>query len=129
MKYLSILVLLLSGCASIISGGTSKVEINSVPNQSQFSIFNEDGRIVKVGTTPAVVELENGNGYFDGERYTVEFSKSGFFNTQSHLDTKLNGWYFGNIIAGGFLGMVVIDPLTGAMWSLDDKTASVLLKK
>lgn len=32
---------------------------------------------------------------------------------------SLDGWYFGNILLGGFLGMVIIDPATGAMWELD----------
>jgi hypothetical protein len=32
----------------------------------------------------------------------------------------LNKWYFGNILLGGVIGMLVVDPLTGAMYSLDE---------
>ncbi len=36
------------------------------------------------------------------------------------FDTKLDGWYFGNLIFGGLLGILIIDPATGAMWRLDE---------
>lgn len=32
---------------------------------------------------------------------------------------KLDGWYFGNILIGGLLGMLIIDPATGAMWKIE----------
>jgi hypothetical protein len=32
---------------------------------------------------------------------------------------KLDGWYFGNILLGGVIGMLIIDPATGAMYKLD----------
>lgn len=31
---------------------------------------------------------------------------------------SISGWYFANIVLGGALAMVVIDPLTGAMYNL-----------
>lgn len=36
------------------------------------------------------------------------------------VNYKLNGWYFGNIIFGGAIGMLVVDPATGAMWKIID---------
>lgn len=32
----------------------------------------------------------------------------------------MNGWYMGNILIGGLVGMLVVDPASGAMWSLPD---------
>jgi len=32
---------------------------------------------------------------------------------------SLNGWYFGNIIFGGLIGLLIVDPATGAMYRLD----------
>lgn len=37
------------------------------------------------------------------------------------INYKLNGWYFGNILIGGVLGMLIIDPLTGGMWKIQDR--------
>jgi hypothetical protein len=32
----------------------------------------------------------------------------------------MDGWYIGNILFGGLIGILIVDPLTGAMWKLDD---------
>lgn len=38
----------------------------------------------------------------------------------------MDGWYIGNIFFGGLMGLLVIDPITGAMWKLP-KIVSVSL--
>ncbi len=41
----------------------------------------------------------------------------------------LNGWYFGNIIFGGIvLGMLIVDPLSGAMFTLDSDKVDMVLE-
>jgi hypothetical protein len=35
------------------------------------------------------------------------------------LKATLSGWYFGNIIFGGLIGMLAVDPATGAMWNIE----------
>lgn len=35
------------------------------------------------------------------------------------LSSSLDGWYWGNMLAGGVLGMIIIDPMTEAMWKLN----------
>ena len=42
------------------------------------------------------------------------------------MKATLDGWYIGNIIFGGLLGILIIDPATGAMWRLDDSFAFAL---
>jgi hypothetical protein len=37
------------------------------------------------------------------------------------LKASMNPWYIGNIIFGGLIGLVIVDPLTGAMWTLDSE--------
>ncbi|WP_174263189.1 CsgG/HfaB family protein [Citrifermentans bemidjiense] len=32
----------------------------------------------------------------------------------------MNGWYWGNIVFGGVIGLLIVDPATGAMWKMDD---------
>ncbi|QYM78788.1 hypothetical protein K0B96_16015 [Horticoccus luteus] len=31
---------------------------------------------------------------------------------------EMSGWYWGNILFGGLIGMIVVDPITGSMWNL-----------
>jgi hypothetical protein len=118
----------LTGCASIISGKTDMVKFNSIPVGTEFAIKDENGKAVHHGSTPATVNLERGNGYFDGQTYEVDFSASGYQNKPYKLDTTMNGWYFGNLIFGGVLGLLVIDPATGAMWDLPDEVNVTLPK-
>lgn len=108
----------LSGCATIISGSTDRVAFSSTPENATFSIKDKNGKTVHQGTTPSSVVLERGNGSFDGQTYQVDFSAPGYLPKTESLDTSINGWYLGNLIFGGLLGLVFIDPATGAMWDL-----------
>lgn len=36
------------------------------------------------------------------------------------LSADISGWYFGNILFGGLIGMLIVDPATGAMWKLPE---------
>ena len=91
------------------------VSISSSPEGAPFTIRNEDGVTVAKGTTPEVVSLKAGAGFFDGETYTI---RSGSQTTI--LDSDLDEWYWGNIIFGGLVGMLIVDPATGAMWELPE---------
>jgi hypothetical protein len=37
------------------------------------------------------------------------------------VECKLNGWYFGNILIGGLIGLLIVDPATGAMYKLSSE--------
>ena len=39
----------------------------------------------------------------------------------------MNGWYFGNILFGGLIGMIAVDPATGAMYTLQPKAVDTTL--
>jgi hypothetical protein len=43
------------------------------------------------------------------------------------LQADLEKQYFGNFVAGGPLGFLVIDPLTGAMYALPSRVHAVLV--
>jgi hypothetical protein len=111
----------LGGCATIISGETDRVTFTAIPDNTTFNIKDETGKSVHHGTTLATVLLDRGNGYFDGQTYQIDFSAPGYIPKTQELDTSLNGWYFGNLIFGGVLGLLVIDPATGSMWDLPEK--------
>jgi hypothetical protein len=42
----------------------------------------------------------------------------GYDSAEVNLDSSVSGWYFGNLLFGGVIGMLIVDPLTGAMYNL-----------
>jgi len=90
---------------------------------------NRKGEEVYMGKTPATATLKASAKYMSGERYTVTISKDGFEDHVVYIDSKIEGWYWGNILLGGLVGMLVVDPLTGAMYRLNTKTVDVSLEK
>lgn len=117
---------ILSGCASIISDSQYPVSISSTPAGANFEVRNRAGQVIHSGTTPGSVTLKSGAGYFKGEVYTIAFRKEGFTAEQTTLNTSLDGWYWGNILFGGLIGMLAVDPATGAMYKLPEDTAATL---
>ena len=61
------------------------------------------------------------------DSFTAE--KEGYESQTQVLHTTLNGWYLGNIIFGGLIGLLLVDPATGAMWSFDTNTLIFNLDK
>ncbi|MDD5272653.1 MAG: hypothetical protein PHU14_08045 [Methylovulum sp.] len=118
---------LLSGCASIVNHSPNPVTLTSVPSQAEFVVTNHQGKMVHSGTTPSTVTLKSDAGYFRGEKYTLKLQKEGFSPQSTSLDAKLNGWYWGNFLFGGPIGLLIVDPLTGAMWSMPETKSVVLV--
>ena len=112
-------LLICSGCASIVDGGPKKIKLNSTPPGAKVTVVDSNGQsVVTAVTTPTVVRLERGNGYFKGQKYTVKFELDGYYPSEMEILPRINGWYFGNILFGGVIGIAGVDPATGAMWTL-----------
>jgi hypothetical protein len=65
------------------------------------------------------MKLKSGSAFFSKESYSVVFKKDGYEPKKVNVECKLNGWYFGNILIGGLIGMLIVDPATGAMYKLE----------
>ena len=117
---------ILSGCASIVSDSQYPVSVITTPAGATFEVRNRAGNVIHSGTTPGSVTLKSCAGYFKGETYTIAFRKEGFADQQTTLNSSLDGWYWGNIIFGGLIGMLAVDPATGAMYKLPENTATSL---
>ncbi len=114
-------VVMLSGCASIVSKSTYDVQINSSPQGAQIEVLDSEGKPAGTGYTPVTVSLKAGAGYFRGQKYTVTFEKPGFDTQTVPIRRGVDGWYaVGNLFFGGLIGYLIVDPLTGAMWTLKD---------
>lgn len=110
--------LALSSCASIISGSSNPIIITSTPAAATFTITDRAGKVIHSGTTPETVTLEAGQGYFTAARYDIALKKDGYPTKTYPVIAGLNGWYFANLLFGGLIGMLIVDPITGAMYKL-----------
>lgn len=123
---LPVAAVLLSGCATIFNGTTQTISVNSEPDGATTTIQNTAGEKLHVGTTPFTVTLKRGAGYFRAETYKLSFEKPGFAPLELEISGSLSGWYIGNILFGGLIGMIAVDPVTGAMFSLPDTVKGTL---
>ncbi len=119
----------LGGCASIIKGTTQNVSIKSNPTSAGVKVYkSEGGVLVGEGTTPYLVELKRGSGFFSGGRYRVVVEKPGHAKKEIEITASANGWYIaGNLLLGGLIGWLIVDPATGAMWSLEPDDVTIEL--
>jgi len=122
-------LIILSGCASIVSMSSYPISINSTPSGAKINVNNKKGMTVYSGNTPANFKLKAGAGFFSKASYTVSFNMDGYDTRTVPIDFKLDGWYFGNIIFGGLIGILIVDPATGAMWKLDTEFVNETLSK
>lgn len=113
------IVLVFTGCASIVSSSTWPLSVKSEPVGAKVQITNRHGISVFSGQTPATVLLKSGAGFFANESYLVKLTLDGYAEKTIPVNCRLNGWYFGNIIFGGVIGLLIVDPATGAMFRLE----------
>jgi hypothetical protein len=121
-----ITVVSFAGCASIVAGSDQKISIASDPSEATVKVLDAKGMTVFDSHTPAVAILKKGDGYFKGASYRIRIEKQGYKPQEVVLQSGLNaGWYLlGNLLIGGLIGWLIIDPLTGAMWSLSPERVS-----
>jgi len=120
---------LITGCSSIVSESKYPVLISSNPSQANFILQNRAGVTVHSGRTPTTVTLNASSGFFKGETYHLVLNKDGFDEKTIEIQSAVDGWYFGNILFGGIIGLLIIDPITGAMFKLPEKADAQLAKK
>lgn len=115
------LALLLSSCATILTGTTDEVKFDSVPSNAKLTVKTDfNGTPVYNGATPATVELKRKHSY------RAELELPGYEPVSVLIDTEFNGWTLLNIICGGIIGLAV-DAVTGAFWWLDTEHVAVRL--
>ena len=119
-----ILLLVLSSCATVVSGDSKDIIVNTDPSGATVSVMKPSFDMVDVfvtsNKTPTVLHLKRGNGAFRPAQYLLMFEKDGYMTDTIELNAGLNGIYLGNLIIGGPLGLL-IDPITGAAWNLPDR--------
>jgi hypothetical protein len=110
------------GCASIVHSGNRDISINTQPPGATASIRKSGGgveEVVTVQKTPCTVSLDPKKSYFRGQTYTLRLEMPGYQTSEVELTPKMSGWYWGNLLIGGLIGMLAVDPATGAMWNIE----------
>ena len=90
----------------------------STPAGAKVSIYDRSNTLVQTNTTPFIAKLPTRYGYFQGQNYRLVFEMPAHATAEVKLQSSLSGWYLGNVIFGGVIGMLIVDPLTGAMFNL-----------
>jgi hypothetical protein len=108
----------LGGCASIVHGGPRAIPVSSSPPGATVSIYDRSNKLIQTSTTPFIAQLPVKAGYFKSPNYRLEFEMPGHERAVAHIESSVSGWYFGNLLFGGLIGMLIVDPLTGAMYNL-----------
>lgn len=121
-------VSIFTSCATILSDSDYVVQVSSNPSDANFKITNSSGTVIQTGKTPASVSLSAKKGFFSGAKYNISFDKPGFASQNVQVSADIDGWYIGNLLFGGFIGFLIIDPMTGAMWKLDPVANASLSK-
>jgi hypothetical protein len=107
----------LSGCATIASGTTQNLTVVSEKNISgaRCELSDKKGGKWYVPSTPATVTVRKGDGPM-----SVICKKEGYNDTIIMVEEELAGAVFGNIIAGGGIG-ILVDSVSGAAQHYPDK--------
>jgi hypothetical protein len=111
---------LLAGCATFVNGSTSPLSVTSPEPNATLTILDETNHVVFSGTMPATIDLQTGKGFFGRKSYTVKVISEGGAEQVFPVKTSVSWWYLlGNMVSFGPIGWLIIDPATGAMWTLD----------
>lgn len=106
----------LNSCATIINGTSQQINITSTPIEAKVTI---DG--VEIGKTPYIADLKR------KDNHIVKIELEGYKTEVITLNGKTSGWFFGNCLFGGVIGMAV-DAITGGMYILQPEEIKQNLK-
>ena len=106
-----------SSCATIMTGKTQEVTFDSEPQGAEVAV---NGRVI--GKTPTTIQLDK------KKDQTVSFKLEGYKTQTRTLETKVNAWFMGNIVLGGFIGSTT-DGITGGMHEYSPNQYYITLSK
>ncbi len=111
------MALTVGGCATIVSGTTQKISVSSMPSDALAKADNNLS-----AKTPTSFTLER------KADHTIEISKDGYKTAVVMIRRSVNGMAFGNVLAGGIIG-VGVDMASGANQKLIPEKVNVVLEE
>lgn len=135
---LPIMLLNLSACGLIIHEDSQRIGFSSNPSGAKATVEMNLDNFIKLKRHPINMELKQDDSCMtpctlilrrDIEFYTVTFDKEGYETSSNVVMQKPSGWLWGNIIAGGLIGLTV-DLVTGGGYKIvPDNIHTELIKK
>lgn len=122
-----ICAILVDGCATICSRIDYSISIDCNEPDAHVDIYRHN-EFIETVTAPTNIVLSARGGFYRPETYKFEFYKAGFTIDTQELTASLDYWWFGNVPIGAtspisLLCVLLVDPLTGAMWKFDETSA------
>ncbi len=110
-----------SGCASIISGRTQEVHVNTNPAGADCALLREGKVIGRVNPTPGSITIERTK-----DDITLKCNKEGYMETGYENNSGIAPATWGNLALGGLIGWGV-DSAAGADNKYDSPVNLTLL--
>ena len=129
-------ILTTAGCGAIINGSTQNMSVQVQPSTANIQLLSANGALISQSTGSLFYELKRSKGFFKGANYNLKISAAGYQEQVVAISSSASGWYLaGNLLFGGFIGWLIVDPANGGMWALEAKNGqeidslNVILKK
>ena len=105
---------MLSACATLVNGSSQNVTVSTNPPGASCTLDRIGARIGAIPATPGSVRLDKSK-----NDLSVTCAKDGYQTATVSRAPSFGGATFGNLIAGGVIG-VVVDAASGANYSYPD---------
>ena len=105
---IAILLIGLSGCASIVDGTSERISVNTNPSGATCTFVRNNESIGWVRPTPNTIMVEKTK--YD---IVIKCNKPGYGEATYLSKSGIDNWVFGNILIGGLIG-----------WGIDSATGS-----
>ncbi len=102
------LVALLPACATVVEGTSDTVTLSTTPAGATCTVDRNGERVAAVAATPGSVRISKSR-----HDLNVTCTKEGYQLATTAASSRFTGSTFGNVIAGGVIG-VVVDAASGA---------------
>jgi hypothetical protein len=110
-----------TGCATIVSGTTQTIGVNTVPDGADCQFTRDNVLIARVNPTPGTMNIGKASGSI-----SVLCRKSGYEDTAGAIGSQFQAATLGNILLGGVIG-VVVDAASGAMMKYPEAVTFTLV--
>lgn len=118
---------LCTSCATVLSRNKYSVPVRSEPSGAYYRISDLKGKTIQEGVTPDIAQLKAHGGYFKRGIYRVDLTLPEHEPTYTYITARVDGWYWVNLVVFPMVGMIVVDPLSGSMYTLRKQMVYELL--
>ena len=115
--FVLILLFIVAGCATILQPGPDRIPVDSIPMKGAKIYL--DGQLV--ATTPATIDVPRKS------ECVIRIEMDGYEPIVIDRDKNVNGWFFGNLLIGGVIG-ITVDLITHNQGGYSEEPIVVELK-